>query len=398
MLFSFDLEKRDKRYHTLDKYFKDNVLNDSDFICPSFKECKSSFSGNFYEGQLHYIGKYYDLTLNEKPFRIVVVGKEYGYDYRHYSLDKRYGNPKEDARGGLLEYRDLNPHMKGTTSLLRLLFGIPLGFDVKEEYIVANNSKFHIYDGYALVNYHLCSAVIPGTTKSRPTKQMQNNCFKHFQKALTVLEPTIIAVQGKTIWDPVSRAFDSTEQIADSLFKARIGRQESFLCYFSHPSAWGDENWGRNEPTEYLIETVVPKVKNILQEFDSTGAIEKVRRKKTTTKKRKPIRKVGLLNDDTEMFIKKEGLQFAIDDYHKPIRPLTGTGIVISVLKSHPKGLTFKEIGERMEDIKPDLKVQSFEGRAEYVVTKWMIPLGYAIVENGIAKLIQKQSALRDRP
>ena len=89
MLFSFDLEKRDKRYRTLDRYFKDNVLNDSGFICPNFQECKSSFSGDFYEGQLHYIGKYYDLALNNKPFRIVVVGKEYGYNYRHYSLDKR---------------------------------------------------------------------------------------------------------------------------------------------------------------------------------------------------------------------------------------------------------------------------------------------------------------------
>ena len=391
MLFSFDLEKRDKRYRNLDKYFKDNVLNDSAFICPSFKKCKSSFSGNFYEGQLHHIGKYYDLTLNNKPFRIVVVGKEYGYNHRHYSLDKRYGNPEEDVRGGLIKYRKINPHMKGTTSLLRLLFGIPLGFDVKKEYIVINDSKFHIYDGYVLVNYHLCSAVIPGTTKSRPTKQMEKNCFKHFHKTLTVLEPTIIAVQGKTIWNPVSQAFDSIHQISDSLFKARIGRQESFLCFFSHPSSWGDLNWGKNEPTPYLIETVVPTVKNILQEFDSIGVIKKVRRKKTATKKRKPIRIVGLLNDDTEMSVKKEGLQFAIDDYHKPIRPFSGTGIVISVMKSHPKGLTFKEIGEHMEAIKPDLKVQSFEGRAEHVVTKWMIPLGYAIVENGIAKLIQKQ-------
>jgi len=391
MLFSFDLEKRDKRYRTLDRYFKDNVLNDSGFICPNFQECKSSFSGDFYEGQLHYIGKYYDLKLNNKPFRIVVVGKEYGYDYRHYSLDKRYGNPKEDVRAGLKKYRKLNPHMKGTTSLLRLLFGIPLGFDVNEEYIVINDSNFHIYDGYALVNYYLCSAVIAGTTTSRTTTKMRKNCFKHFRKALTILEPTIIIVQGKTIWNPVSKAFDSIDQISDSLYKARLEGQESFLCSFSHPSSHFPLNWGANDHTPYLIETVVPTVKNILQEFDSIGIIKKVYKKKTATKKRKPIRIVGLLNDDTEMSVKKEGLQFAIDDYHEPIRPLSGTGIVISVMKSHPKGLTFKEIGEHMEAIKPDLKVQSFEGRAEHVVTKWMVPLGYAIVENGIAKLIQKQ-------
>jgi hypothetical protein len=287
MLFSFDLEKRNKRYRTLDRYFKDNILNDSGFICPHFQECKSSFSGDYYEGQLHYIGKYYDLRLNNKPFRIVVVGKEYGYNYRFYSLDRRYGQTEKDVRGGLIKDRKLNPHMKGTTSLLRLLFGIPLGFDVNEEYIVIHDSKFHIYDGYALVNYYLCSAVIPGKTTSRPTKQMQNNCFKYFQKALTVLEPTIIVVQGKTIWKPVSQAFDSINSISDSLFKAKIGGQESFLCFFSHPSSWGDLNWGRNEPTPYLIETVVPTVKTILQEFDNIGLVKKVRRKKTTKKKRK---------------------------------------------------------------------------------------------------------------
>jgi len=278
---SFNLEKRDKRYRTLDKYFKDNVLNDSGFICPSFQKCKSSFSGDFYEGQLHYIGKYYDLTLNDKPFRIVVVGKEYGYNHRHYSLDKRYGHPKEDIRGGLIKDRNLNPHMKGTTSLLRLLFGIPLGFDVNEEYIVINDSKFHIYDGYALVNYYLCSAVIPGTTTSRPTRQMQNNCFKHFHKALTVLEPTIIAVQGKTIWNPVIQAFDSIEQISDSLFKARMGEQESFLCSFSHPSSRFPLNWGANERTPYLTGTVMPTVKSILQQFVGTRTITKIRRKGT---------------------------------------------------------------------------------------------------------------------
>jgi len=390
MQISFDLKKRNRRYRTLEKYFNENVLNGSDFLCKNFEECKYSFSGNFYEGQLHYIGKYYDLKLNNKPFRIVFVGKEYGYNYRHYSLDQRYGKPQMDVRGGAIKKRDLNPHMKGTTSLLRLLFGIPLGFDVDQEFIAAKDSAFHIYDGYALVNYYLCSAVIPGTTKSRPTKQMERNCFKHFHKALTVLEPTIIAVQGKTICNPVSRAFDSIHQISDSLFKAKIGRNESFLCFFSHPSYWGDLNWGKNKPTPYLIKTVRPTVKNILQEFDSTGEIKKAPRKKTADRKRKSIRTVGLLNHDKKVSIKKESLQFAIDDYYKPIRPFTGTGIVISVLKSYPEGLTFKEIAKHMEAIKPDLKVKSFEERAEHVVNKWMIPLGYAIVENGIAKLIQK--------
>jgi hypothetical protein len=95
------------------------------------------------------------------------------------------------------------------------------------------------------------------------------------------LEPTIIAVQGKTIWNPVSQAFDSIEQISDSLFKARMGGQESFLCSFSHPSSHFPLNWGANEHTPYLIGTVMPTVKSILQQFAGTRTITKVRKKKT---------------------------------------------------------------------------------------------------------------------
>jgi len=282
MRLSFDSEERDKRYGALENYFQKSVLNRKRFICSHYRECRSSFSGDFFKGQLHHVGRYYDLSVDSMPFRIVVVGKEYGYDFQHFSLQKRYEQLMTDTRTGLFEKpwyrRKLNPHMKGTTSLLRLLFGIPLGFDINDEFVTVGDSSFHVYDGFALVNYFLCSAVIPGTPTSRPTREMRENCFGHFRKALSLLEPTVIAVQGKTIWDPVKKAFDLVEPVSDALFRATLNGQESFLCLFSHPSARKDLRWVANEPTPYLLETVVPAVERILGSFGDGDVGSKLKR------------------------------------------------------------------------------------------------------------------------
>jgi len=41
-----------------------------------------------------------------------------------------------------------------------------------------------------------------------------------------------------------------------------------------------------------------------------------------------------------------------------------------------------------MKKIKPDLKVKSFQGRAEYVVNNWLKPLDYITIENRKVRLI----------
>ena len=57
--------------------------------------------------------------------------------------------------------------MRGTTSALRALFGNGLGTDRGGEYVEpVNGRRFHIFDGFALVNRLLCSA--SPTNRSRP--------------------------------------------------------------------------------------------------------------------------------------------------------------------------------------------------------------------------------------
>jgi hypothetical protein len=88
---------------------------------------------------------------------------------------------------------------------------------------------------------------------------MLSNCRGHFRKVMHILEPSVIIVQGKGFWEKsIRKSFDSVSQVSDFVYKAKLGFHESFIAAFSHPSARHPDNWGRNEPTEYLKNIVAP--------------------------------------------------------------------------------------------------------------------------------------------
>src|ERR1051325_9841946 len=126
-----DRQKSDERRKALDAYLRLNVLA-GDFICSHYKECRSSHREVFYEGQLHHVGKYYDLMMEGRPFRVVLVGQEYGHEPSHFDSQARYELIMKVAR---TKYTVRNAHMKGTANALRLLFGIPLGSDNQGEFL-----------------------------------------------------------------------------------------------------------------------------------------------------------------------------------------------------------------------------------------------------------------------
>ena len=161
-------------------------------------------------------------------------------------------------------YEVRNPHMKGTTSVLRLIFGIPLGTDHHSEFLSIEGKRVHIFDAFALVNYLLCSAVPEGTRNGKATPTMMSNCRGHFRMVMNILEPSVIIVQGKGFWEKsIRHSFDSVSQVSDFVYKAKLGSHESFIAAFSHPSAHFPYNWGINDHTEYLQNTVVPSIKII---------------------------------------------------------------------------------------------------------------------------------------
>lgn len=252
------------------QYLADTVLNES-FICPHYQACKASHSDLFYEGQLHHVGKHYGVEADGSPLKIVVVGQEYGHPPARVDLDARYDMIMHSAIGCRFAaepgYESRNPHMRGTTNVLRLVFGIPLGVDHRREYIQVGGRSVHLFDAFALVNYLLCSAVSAGSRKGRATAIMKRNCNGHFRKVIGLLEPSIVIVQGKTFWPSIRNAFERVVQINEQVYRARCGEHDLFIAVFTHPSAHFPDNWGANDHTEYLMNTVAPAITYIRQQI-----------------------------------------------------------------------------------------------------------------------------------
>ncbi len=274
MTATYEKQKSEAQILAVEQYLTDNVLGD-DFICSHYNACKSSHPDAFYEGQLHHVGKYYGVSFNGMPLRVVVVGQEYGHPPARVDCQARskmFSYSALDCRFAAGQgYKGRNPHMKGTTSALRLIFGIPLGTDHNSEFLSIEGKRVHIFDAFALVNYLLCSAVRDGSTKGLSTETMLNNCRGHFRNIMNILEPSVVIVQGKTFWPSISESFDSVSQVSDFVYKAKLGSHESFIAAFSHPSAHYPDNWGSNDHTEYLKNIVAPSIKIIHEHLGICG-------------------------------------------------------------------------------------------------------------------------------
>ena len=82
--------------------------------------------------------------------------------------------------------------MRGTTSLLRLIFGLGLGTNHEDEFLQLGSEGVHIFDCFALMNFLLCSAVTVSGGTGRPqrggkpgrsTGTMRHKCARHFRAA-----------------------------------------------------------------------------------------------------------------------------------------------------------------------------------------------------------------------
>src|SRR5437870_8620480 len=263
MTLTCDRQTAEVRRRRLEQYLTANVLA-AEFICTHYCECRTSHAATFYQGQLHHVGRFYDLLFDGLPLRIVIVGQEYGHAPAQVASQARYAmimssgiDRRFKAESG---YEARNPHMRGT-NVLRLLLSIPPGTDHESEFIQIDGERVHFFDAFALVNYLLCSAVEnDGKTRGLATPTMMKNCQHHFREALRILEPSVIIVQGKTFWPWVRSAFDSVTHQAHEVHTARLGSMQTFVASFTHPSARYPHNWGTNDQTPYLLQTVAPSI------------------------------------------------------------------------------------------------------------------------------------------
>lgn len=162
------------RIAVLQAYYAESLGSACRPLCVNYSACKSSFRriwphGEFHYGQLPHIGSHYDLVRNGRPFRVAIIGPEIG-------AEQNWGTTLRELRdsgvkwGKGTRYSDRNTHMKGTTSILRLLFGKKPGSDHEGEFVKVEGKDLHIFDCYALVNLLRCSAV---EASARPAGQHQ---------------------------------------------------------------------------------------------------------------------------------------------------------------------------------------------------------------------------------
>lgn len=218
---------------------------------------------------MSHVGEHYDLSVNGQDLRIVIVGQEYGSRHRCVSLVERTAMVDRNT-----DFKGRNPHMRGTTSLLRLLLGRPTGSDRERELLRFPHPQpvGHIFDGYALVNFLLCSALKTPRSNDKSGKgssssNMRQNCTEHFQATLQILEPTVIVAQGQAIRSWIERPLGLRRK-APSRYdgpvppeSTRIAGKPAQVLTFNHPSAPGHSGWwGRSPGSKYLKTVVEPTI------------------------------------------------------------------------------------------------------------------------------------------
>ena len=289
--FAADAASTLERQTRLDVYMREHVLSDGRFLCSSGGACRGSLaslarSGTqaaFHEGQLHHVGDAYDLRINRQQMRVVVVGQDYGDGPARVDREQRSrevvvlsGQRRRFSASDGFDARDLA--LKGTTSVLRLLFGHYTGDDYDGEFIDIGERQKHIFEAFALVNFLLCSAVDASGPAARvvtvSTPVMQEQCTRHFKAALQILQPTVVVLLGKTPlanWIAAGRVFERAKAISRTLSEARLDGQPVLIAGFANPSARVPHNWGANEESRYLRTTVLSTIREIHRRHGLSG-------------------------------------------------------------------------------------------------------------------------------
>ena len=252
------------RQKKLQEYVRSELISSTgEFICTDHHECRTSRSRlHFHAGQMSHLGQHYDLEVDGSPMRIVFLGQEYGKARVCVDLEERYQWLIDDY--AQWDFKDRSKHMRGVTSTLRLLLGREPGLDKEGERLMRG---VHIFDGFALVNYLLCSALEAprdgarvGGGKCRSNMTMRRNCARHLKATLDILDPTVIVIHGRAVHNWMVR--NGLMDPDDNLGAIRINGKLSDVLTFDHPSAGGKSGyWGQSTNSSYLRENVAPQIK-----------------------------------------------------------------------------------------------------------------------------------------
>jgi hypothetical protein len=263
-----------RRREALKAYMDEHVLGPAGFCCSSYADCRVSTLAydRFFEGQLSHVGHHYALNLCRRPLSIVLVGQEIaappkGVDRSHITLDQRYSRVYDHIGLQRRYYADRthearNPHMRGTTSALRIIFGKGLGAGWEQEFLqTTTGEQFHLFDAFCLVNVLLCSNFRADSNNGASTKIMRRNCLRHFEATMAILEPTLLVLQGKGVQNWIAPVLGQMQDRAPHLAEAHLAGNRILVGGFSHPSARGGLSWGNRLDSPYLREVIEPTLR-----------------------------------------------------------------------------------------------------------------------------------------
>jgi hypothetical protein len=243
LLFS-NQDVTERRYQELRSYYERSVLKNGELKCKHKFTCRDSCKVCFSKASLPHIGRHYDMQISDKPQRLVVIGLDAPKQKEPCDLDQRRELFVDNLikKGG-----PQNPHLRGTEQILRTMLGIENGKDDDDRRQNINGEAIYLFETFSFLNICMCSCA--QGTSSRLTKKMKRNCSEHLGKALSVLEPTLIVLQGiSSVWKIFEEvfegqiAFDGEDgDMSGDIVEATLG--ECRVLAFHHPS-YPAKNWG----------------------------------------------------------------------------------------------------------------------------------------------------------
>ncbi|QGN48431.1 hypothetical protein GKC29_17350 [Micromonospora sp. WMMC415] len=261
-----------RRIDELRRYLTANVLAESGAcVCRSLDRCRRSAlrdragaprpDAAFAAGQLSHVGHHYDLRLDGRALRILIIAMETGRARENVDLDERRAEVLASAD---LAFPARNPHMRGVATALRLAVGGEPGPD-REGELVRLAGRFrsvHLFDAYAMANLRLCSATVAGSTKSLGNPTMSRNCLPHLTATIRIFQPTLCIVQGVEVHRTLTTVMTNRQRLGSHLERARIAGVDTLVAGFTHPSAMRlTDHWGRLTSAPYVHGTVVPTLR-----------------------------------------------------------------------------------------------------------------------------------------
>lgn len=237
-------------------------------ICPSWNDKKFE-----HVLVLPHVGDRYCVSINGKSRKILFVGIEPRSDDKDKSVYERTEQILNEGCNSRFYKKPVgqwkrNPHMRGITLALALLLEKDFSNHHKHEDEIIDNR--HMFDYFALSNWHLCGHFI-GKTSQNKNQSMNKVACKHFFEITQILKPDIVILTGSIYFvDMFNKVFKNKYHWINKKNEL-VFECEQFefpIICFSHPhqKRWQKLRWDNPNCEYYKLvkETIDFAIKNII--------------------------------------------------------------------------------------------------------------------------------------